>query len=247
VKRAAAAIAVWLTACGSEPAPREPVASTGPLSFEQHVTRIDELAVRGCACKDRRCVGAIEQELASMVAAVQLVAADPALLESTVPARADALERLAVCMTDHEVASPRYGDALLAQTQKLRDLVCEECRDRACSKSLSVALAPETDTVDWFPVDYDDLVALRPLINDINRCAEPNAAVEAAFSDLEGIRADACACKDAACADAVRGRFNTFLGDHEDAVGTEEEAIQIGELVRAMNKCLDTARGEPPP
>lgn len=247
MKRAVAALGVWLAACGSEPAPREPAATTGPLTFEQHVARIDELAARGCACKDRRCVGAIEQELASMVAEVQLVAADPALLESAVPARADALERLAVCMTDHEVASPRYGDALLAQTQKLREVVCEECRDRACSKSHSVALAPETGTAEWFAVDYDDLVKLRPLIADINRCSEANAAVEAALTELDDLRADACACKDATCADGVQARFNTFLAKHKDTVGSEEEAIKIGKLASAMTECEAAARGEAPP
>lgn len=247
MKRVVAVAVVWLAGCGSEPAPREPVAPSGPLGFEQHVARIDELAARGCACKDRRCLGAIDVDLASMVADVNLVAADPAFLDSAVPARVEALETLAVCMTDHEVASTRYGDALLAQTHKLRELVCEECRDRACGRSLAVSLAPETQTADWFPIDYDDLVRIRTLVADITRCSESNPAVDAAIRALDGLRGDACACKDMDCADGVQARFDAFLEDHRDTVGSEAEAIQIGELAEQMNACLAAARGEAAP
>ena len=230
--------ALW--ACGSPPAPEPPVAPS-TLGLEEHLARIDDLAARGCACEDRRCVGAVDRELAALVRGVQLVPGDPGALTTTVPERVTRLEELSVCMTDHEVAATHYGEALLTRAEELREQACD-CKDRPCAKALSVSLAPELESADWFPIEYEVYEQIKVHARKIESCAGPNPLVDQAIRDLDQLRADACACTDAACASSVQTRFDAFLETHRDTVGMEEEAIEIGDRAKAMSECLGRAR-----
>jgi hypothetical protein len=246
VTRARLAAAALLAACGSKDVPRERTRPDPTLTFEDHVARIDELSARACACQDRRCIAAIDRDLALLVTEVDLEGADPAVVEKETPARIEALERLAVCMTDHEVAASAYGEALAARLEELRDRTCA-CKEPECASRLAVSLDPERGTAEWFPIDYDLLVKMRALTASIDLCSDASGVATEALGAMEALRDAACACRDATCADQVQGRFNAFLAANEGTKSTQQVAIEIGRLASEMGECLTAARGEAAP
>ncbi|MBP9085200.1 MAG: hypothetical protein KBG15_03740 [Kofleriaceae bacterium] len=53
--------------------------------------------------------------------------------------------------------------------------------------------------------------------------------------DIAKFADQACACKDAACGDAVLEAFITFAGKNKDATGDQGEAVQSAQR---MGKCM---------
>ena len=53
--------------------------------------------------------------------------------------------------------------------------------------------------------------------------------------DIAKFADQACACKDAACGDAVLEQFIKFAGNHKDATGDKSEAV---DSAKRMAKCM---------
>jgi hypothetical protein len=242
IRRVLIGFVTLATACGGSPATAPPPEPQPPVTtFEEHAKRIEELATRGCACSDRRCLAAIDRDLADLVASVPLGPVDKAVVERLLEPSSDALERLSVCMTDREVASTEYGKALARRFQEMKERICA-CEDSDCAISASAALLPEVTTLVSFPIEGDDLRDIYLRGAETQQCTDRWSASAQAFQELENLRAAACACTDAECAARVQADFDAFLEKHKDTKGSKEGAQKLGALAGAMAQCLNAAK-----
>jgi hypothetical protein len=234
------------TACGGAKA-ADPAASPRPAvkTFDEHATRLDELATRACECSDRRCIAAIDRELADLVTSIPLGPVEPATATKLGPTMKASLERLSVCMTDREVAAVAYGPALANRIEDVSAAICA-CSDADCAKSSVASLMPEFVTADSFPVEDPSWKRMNVSARKARECSRPWSAPDQALAELGALRTEACACTSPDCAATVQASFDAFLERHKDTVGSEEQAVLIGNLAKEMSACLAAARGEPP-
>lgn len=67
-------------------------------------------------------------------------------------------------------------------------------------------------------------------------------------AELHGLRDDACACKDAACTDAVQKKFETLMEKYKDYKPEGTDAELAGKYAEGMMECLmKGATGATPP
>jgi hypothetical protein len=244
MNRAAVGLAIVLCigACGSsssvvKPPANETAAPVG--SPAEHVARIDELREKGCACEDRRCLAAIDRELAAMVTALELDRTQ-AMSPEQAKTSAAKLEELSVCMTTRQVSSPDFGRAIAARYAELAGMLCA-CPDQACRDDLPRAL-PEAEAAFFFPLEDDAFTRYEETMNSIGKCGPPTESAQArAIRELTVLRDRACACTDAECAEKVQADFDVFLEDHKDTQGSQSDAETIGALAAEMSGCLQDA------
>jgi hypothetical protein len=63
----------------------------------------------------------------------------------------------------------------------------------------------------------------------------------AVTSELDAIRAEACACKDAACADAQLAKLQAFADKYKDMQGAKSDA-RIQGIAEELTRCITTAK-----
>jgi len=252
----ALAVLALLAACGggksATPAPKDPEPTAAekepPLTHEQHVAELEDIATRGCACADAACIRTVDADLAELIREVP-VPTDADMTDADATAGIEALGRYLECMTKLG-AEPdlSYHDAFAKRMEDIGDASCA-CRDITCANFAWGGLAIELIAIAGRVQDDRKAYASIDLQwKRIEGCVAPiNAKLsDQAIVELTELRAAACACTAVACADAVQADFDAFLERHKDTKGSEEAAETIGKLAGEMAACLDTARGEPP-
>jgi hypothetical protein len=209
-------------------------------SAAAHLTAIQDLADEACACPDRRCLAAIDLELAELVRALELVP-ERALAPAQAKESFMALERLSVCMTDRKVATPAFGHAIVERYAELAPQLCA-CLDDACATTMLRTL-PEAAAAAYFPMEDREWEAFEDAVKRVGVC-RPETAPARAIRELTALRDAACACPDADCAGAVQRDFDRFLADHEKTQGSPRDVETIRSLAGEMAACLASARGQ---
>jgi hypothetical protein len=64
-----------------------------------------------------------------------------------------------------------------------------------------------------------------------------------ALKELESLKKEACACKDAECAAKVQDKFGKFMEKHKETKGSESQAEKAGKIAEGMMECLVKAQG----
>lgn len=229
------------------PADPPPPPTEEPLTHEQHVAELEDLAVRGCACADAACIAAVDADLAEVIGAVA-IASDP-MPEAETNAGGASLGRYLDCMNELG-AEPEasFHSGFVARLHDVRDAACA-CHELACVIELWGGLAAEWFAIGTHLSDKEAFSAkVRPIMKQIGECLEPvsqQLAAEAVV-ELTALRDASCACRDTACADDIQTRFDEFLMKHRATQGNEEQAITIGALAKEMSACLETVRGTAP-
>ena len=247
----ALAVLVGLAACGGgktaspppvDPEPPPPAAEEPPLTHEQHVAALEDIASRGCACADAACFAAVDADLAEVIGAVEVGTAP--MPDAQLAVANDALGRYVACATQLG-ARPEasFFTAFVARLDDVAEAACA-CKDAACAGNLFGGLLPELWAASSLADKEQLYERIRPTWKRMEGCVAPfeDAMGAQAVVDLTALRDQACACTDAACADRVQADFDAFLMKHRDTKGSEEQAVLIGDLAGQMSACLDEAR-----
>jgi hypothetical protein len=64
---------------------------------------------------------------------------------------------------------------------------------------------------------------------------------DAALKELETLKKDACACKDADCANKVETKFEDWMKKNEDTKGSQSQAEKAGKLAGDIQECIAKA------
>jgi hypothetical protein len=59
-----------------------------------------------------------------------------------------------------------------------------------------------------------------------------------ALKELEALKKDACACKDADCANKVQEKFETWAKKHADTKGSQSQADKAGKIAEEISECM---------
>jgi len=250
--RALAVIAL-LAACGGGKAaaprqddPRSTTVEAAPLTHEQHLAALDDLATRGCACADAACGRAVDADLAELIGKVAIGSA--AMPEEQATPGAEAMIRYLGCLAKLGVEpEASLHTSLVARLDDVADAACA-CRDLPCAEQIWGGLVPEVMALGGLVGSNEGLRArVQPTWSRLEECLDPlNAQASAqAVVDLTALRDAGCACQDAACADGVQARFDAFLMEHRNTKGSEEDAVKVGALAEEMQTCLAAARATP--
>jgi len=240
---------VLVTACGGNadaPIPIAPPPPESPAGIDRAVIAAELDAVRAiaehaCACADTACLTGVDAELAaySRVSTMN----DPITDVETWPADLDAMGhaamfRMVACMIDHAYLPTSGGIGFLRKRAMIRDAACA-CEEAPCAVRVRDAheRAVASQTVSPFPIDEPSVAALDATSQEIRDCLGGLLAQQAML-DLKALRADACACVDVACVEAVRERAAAWGHDH---ARTPMGAINEDELVEVaaqLEACL---------
>jgi hypothetical protein len=59
-----------------------------------------------------------------------------------------------------------------------------------------------------------------------------------ALKELEALKKDACACKDADCANKVQTKFEEWAKKHSDTKGSQSQADKAGKIAEEISECM---------
>jgi hypothetical protein len=234
-------LAFVLVACAGSP----PAAKPAPGDrLEQRLRALDAYAERACACADRACAEALDDEIAADLPATST----PRLFESAdATIRADAaMQRSIACMWQRGVVAFSFEVVPREVTDGLRDRACG-CAAPPCVDSV----LPE-ESLRWLHLNAVPVhEAVREAMSKVHDAAEACRAprdepIVAAVRDLEAIRERGCACADAACATGVRGDLDAWMERYKDVRSSQQQVDQGAAIARELKACLERAAGETP-
>jgi hypothetical protein len=215
------------------------------LTHDQHVAALEDIATRGCACADAACLRTVDATLAELIREIPL-GGDP-IPDAQLLAGMEALGRYLGCAHTLDAAPAlSFHDAFVARLQEAGDLACA-CGDAACVAGVWGGFMAELYAASaLLQEDGDFMTGFEPQWRRIEGCTAPilGDAAEQALIDLTALRAAACACTTAECADAVQADVDAFLAKNEGTTANPEQGETIGRLSGEMNACLEAARGE---
>jgi hypothetical protein len=233
-----ALVLVAVAACASPKRAPAPPAS----SVKELLALLDSGAARACACTDRACTEAAETDLAHDVDGAKVSATW--VEDGTAREQAETAEwRTIRCMQAHDTTAYGFEALAVRYMSAEHDALCA-CHDDPCVAKVQAAMGPAYRHVVAVPIDNDAANTMTQLDTQITACvrAPHAAALDAWLGQMSGFRDRACACRDAACADAVTADFQTWAHAAPNVRTSQEEIRRIQTTGREIGACLEDAR-----
>lgn len=123
-------------------------------------------------------------------------------------------------------AAPRYLTAEDLKAMSERELACGA--DQACKQIVQAEYA-------------DAVVAMSTLFETSKAGSEKSGA---ALRELQALETQACACRDADCANRVQEDFEAWAERHADTKGSQAEADQAGTIAEHISECMMKAMND---
>ncbi len=205
------ALALVVACGGSKPPSHEPTTTTtttdaAPASAE---SELQAFARRACACTDKSCVEAIDHELAAYSDSLPLDSSLHSMNwsdQDPESVHAGTGQRLGECFATQGAAPSEFLNHLAVRSLEIYAHHACACDDDACLDEALDAFR-SFDDAKMIPTGVQALAdRFRASLGDLGRCLAPVLQTEFAQQrrDVEGFRDRACACADAACAEAMR-------------------------------------------
>lgn len=239
------ALLALLAACGGKSAPA-PAKDTEQAKIERDLAELKAFADRACACTDRACTDAINEEMADEFRTADLDASSG----GTTPEQDQQIERDLVRMLECIVARGTQPDSLGVIAVRLFDRIRTEicaCRDGACVMKSVDAWQDAMTRYGTFPLSDSDKADLEQrILPEATACFTTGGKirVEEAVLELKAIRKDACACVDAACGSAAKAEVQAWGARHQTAPIDATTDQQLMEIVTEAMTCVNRASAE---
>lgn len=231
-------------------APRELPVSPAGIDREVLAAEVDVLADlerRACACHDAACAAAVDVDMVAY--SERATINDPVTDVETWPEDLDAIAnyysaRIFACASHLGVRTRADGVVLVRRVELFRDRACA-CQDAPCATRVLdrfLAFAKQHEG-DRSPISQAQTTRMTDAGTELGECVR-RTQNEQLMLDLRALRAAACACEDATCADEQQAAVQRWAEANREIPATGEAQLeQARELGAELETCLQAARG----
>jgi hypothetical protein len=203
---------------------------------------VEDLAARACACTDRDCAAAVDEELARAIVATPA----PRLFEDGATAqRVDAAaQRTVGCMWARRHVGYGFEPMVFETAEAFRHKACA-CELTGCKLELSRDERFRADLLRTLPVHDARHDELEGILKATRQCWQRDAAPrpdselgEAALRSVEAWSAAVCACKDRPCMAALAPEGEAWVRRHYTVEFSPREAERLATISAAAQACM---------
>lgn len=239
---------LFLLVAACSGASRTPERSSDPDARRLQV--IEDVGARACACADRACAEALDEELAKTVAATPA----PRLFENEeiAPRVEKASHELMRCMWSRGHVAFGLAPMVVEGATAMKAKACS-CEASGCQVEISREEYSRWLHLRAFPVaeaNKEEVYELRKAADKClarDRAPLPDSPIaELGVAAMEELREHVCACKDTTCIDALLPEYVVWIRHHGLIVPSPTQTERIKTATSDLSACIEAVEERQP-